>query len=119
VQDLRAVLNHFGIQKAVLLGWSMGVQVSLEAWRQTPAVVQGLVLINGPYGSPLKTAFSPMLQGSPLAGMLPAIGQASESLAHLAEPIQPLAQKVTKTKRAPNLNTGWAWRARRWTGRSS
>ena len=106
VQDLRAVLRHFGIQKAVLLGWSMGVQVSFEAWRQMPAKIMGMVLINGTYGSPLKTAFSPMLQGSPLADMLPAIAKALESVAHLAEPFQPMAQKVTKTKLALNVVKG-------------
>ena len=98
VGDLRAVLQHFAIEKAVLLGWSMGVQVSFEAWRQMPEKILGMVLINGTYGSPLKTAFSPMLQGSPLADMLPAIAKALESVAHLAEPFQPMAQRVTQTK---------------------
>ncbi len=113
VQDLRAVLQHFGIQKAVLLGWSMGVQVSFEAWRQMPEIVQGMVLINGTYGSPLATAFSPMLKDSPLAQMLPAIAKAMESVAHLAEPFQPMAQRVTKTKMALKIvkNLGLASQA--------
>ncbi len=106
VRDLRDVLAHFAIDNAVLLGWSMGVQVAFEAWRQMPSVVRGMVLINGTYGSPLKTAFSPMLQGSPLADMLPAIAKALESVAHLAEPFQPMAQKVTKTKLALNVVKG-------------
>lgn len=100
VGDLKAILAHFGVDKAVLLGWSMGVQVSFEAWRQLPEVVLGMVLINGTYGSPLTTAFSPVLKDSPLAQMLPAIAKGMEAVAHLAEPFQPMAQKVTKTKLA-------------------
>ncbi len=100
VQDLQAVMTHFGIERAVLLGWSMGVQVSFEAWRRMPQAIEAMVLINGTYGSPLATAFSPMLKDSPLAQMLPAIARGLESIAHLAEPFQPMAQKVTKTKLA-------------------
>lgn len=106
VQDLQAVLTHFRIERAVLLGWSMGVQVSFEAWRQMPQVIAGMVLINGTYGSPLTTAFSPMLKDSPLKTMLPAIARGLESIAHLAEPFQPMAQKVTKTKLALNVIKG-------------
>src|SRR4051812_5886632 len=32
-QDLWAILDAEGIDQAVLVGWSMGVQVSLEAYR--------------------------------------------------------------------------------------
>ena len=100
VEDLRAVLDHFAIDRAVFLGWSMGVQVSFEAWRRLPEKILGLVLINGTYGSPLATAFSPVLKDSPLKAMIPAIARGMESVAHLAEPFQPAAKKVTKTKLA-------------------
>jgi pimeloyl-ACP methyl ester carboxylesterase len=54
-RDLRAVLDHAGISQAVLLGHSMGVQVILEAWRQFPERILGLVPICGSYGRPLDT----------------------------------------------------------------
>jgi pimeloyl-ACP methyl ester carboxylesterase len=41
----------------VLLGWSMGVQVMLEAHRGDPALARGLVAIHGTAGRPLQTAF--------------------------------------------------------------
>lgn len=106
VEDLRAVLKHFAIEKAVLLGWSMGVQVSFEAWRRMPEKILGMLLINGTYGSPLATAFSPVLKDSPLKAMIPAIARGMESVAHLAEPFQPAAQRVTKTKLALRVVKG-------------
>jgi pimeloyl-ACP methyl ester carboxylesterase len=98
--DLQAVLDHFGVQNAVLVGWSMGVQVSIEQVRRRPQSVAGLVLINGTYGKPLSTAFGKVLGKSPIRPMIPAILKAVESVAHLAKPAQPMAQKVVQTRAA-------------------
>lgn len=54
-RDLAAVLDAAGIERAVLLGHSMGCQVILELWHQFPDRVAGLVPICGPYGRPLDT----------------------------------------------------------------
>lgn len=56
-RDLLAVLDHAGIEKAVLLGFSMGVQVILEFYRDHPERVLALVAINGPCANPFD-AFS-------------------------------------------------------------
>lgn len=48
-KDLKAVMDHVGIEKAIHLGFSMGVMTILEAYRQYPERVVGLVPINGPY----------------------------------------------------------------------
>jgi len=48
-RDLRYVLDDAGIDKAILIGFSMGVMTILEAYRQYPKRVLGLVPINGPY----------------------------------------------------------------------
>jgi pimeloyl-ACP methyl ester carboxylesterase len=53
--DLAGILDHAGIEKAVLVGHSMGVQVILEAYRRHPSRVLGLVPICGSYGRPLAT----------------------------------------------------------------
>ena len=53
VEDLRAVLDESEIDSAVLMGHSMGVQVSLEFHHRYPERVQGLVLTCGSYGRPL------------------------------------------------------------------
>ena len=47
VGDLRAVLDAAGIGQAPLFGYSMGVQVALEAWRHLPERVTGLALVLG------------------------------------------------------------------------
>jgi pimeloyl-ACP methyl ester carboxylesterase len=59
VDDLAAVLDHFGVREASLVGWSMGVQVCLEAFRRVPGVAKNLVLLNGTFGRPLDTAVVP------------------------------------------------------------
>jgi pimeloyl-ACP methyl ester carboxylesterase len=53
VDDLDAILAAEGIARATLVGWSLGVQVVLEAYRRGPDRVASLVLINGTYGRPL------------------------------------------------------------------
>ena len=53
--DLVTVLDTVGVERAVLCGHSMGVQVALETVRRTPERVAGLVLLCGSYGNPLRT----------------------------------------------------------------
>ena len=68
-RDLLAVLDSFGIDKAVLAGHSMGVQVILESYRQFPERVAALVPTLGTYGRPVHTFLdSPIL--APLAFIL-------------------------------------------------
>ena len=55
VDDLFAVLDTLGVTSATLLGWSMGVQVSLEALRRRPALATSLILLNGTFGRPFET----------------------------------------------------------------
>jgi pimeloyl-ACP methyl ester carboxylesterase len=56
-RDLLHLLDHEGVESPVLLGWSMGVQVMLEAHRSDPTLARGLVAIHGTPGRPLQTAF--------------------------------------------------------------
>jgi pimeloyl-ACP methyl ester carboxylesterase len=53
--DLAAVMDAAGAERAVLAGHSMGVQVCLEAFRRSRERVAGLVLMCGAYGNPLRT----------------------------------------------------------------
>lgn len=52
-QDLWCVADHFGVDRAVLIGHSMGVQTILEAYRRAPERVAGLSLVAGPFEYPL------------------------------------------------------------------
>lgn len=65
-RDLLSVLDSFGVEKAVLAGHSMGVQVILEFYRHWPERVAALVPTLGTYGRPVHTFLdSPIL--APLA----------------------------------------------------
>ncbi len=56
-RDLVAVLDACRVSRAVALGHSMGCQVLLEFWHQSPDRVAGLVPICGPYGRPIDSFF--------------------------------------------------------------
>jgi pimeloyl-ACP methyl ester carboxylesterase len=60
-RDLEALLVHEDVHEAVLVGWSMGVQVNFEYFRAHRHRVRGLVAINGTYGSPFRTALASRL----------------------------------------------------------
>lgn len=53
--DLHAVLSQLAVPRAVLIGHSMGTQVCLEAYRQRPEAVAGMVLACGSYGNITRT----------------------------------------------------------------
>lgn len=58
VSDFRQIFSSLnGNRPAIIMGWSMGVQVALEFYRSFPKLVQALVLINGTYQAPLRSAF--------------------------------------------------------------
>ncbi len=60
VEDARAILDAERIERAVFMGWSMGVQVSLDMAASYPERVAGLVLLNGTYGHVLSTGLQPL-----------------------------------------------------------
>jgi pimeloyl-ACP methyl ester carboxylesterase len=54
VEDLEAIVKAERLERFVLGGWSLGVQISLEyAWRHADKC-QALVLINGTFGRPMQ-----------------------------------------------------------------
>lgn len=85
VRDLEAILRAEGIERASLVGWSMGVQVVLEAQRSLPDLAENLVLLNGTFGRPLDT-LSPI---PGVAAMLP-------SLVELVRRVHALATQMTR-----------------------
>lgn len=59
VHDLERVLDATGEEQAVLVGFSVGCQVTLEAWRRFPERIRGIVLLLGTPGMPLERFLSP------------------------------------------------------------
>ncbi|MEZ4383730.1 MAG: alpha/beta hydrolase [Nannocystaceae bacterium] len=58
--DLRRILDDAGIDRAALIGFSMGAQVILEAYRAYPERITALVPLFGPYQRVLDTALGPL-----------------------------------------------------------
>lgn len=56
--DVMRILDHEGIDRAVFVGWSMGVQVNFELFREHRDRIDGLVAIGGTYGTPFRTVLS-------------------------------------------------------------
>lgn len=54
-KDLKAILDYNGVEKPILIGHSMGVQVIFEFYRLYPDNVSGLIPLLGSYGNPLST----------------------------------------------------------------
>jgi pimeloyl-ACP methyl ester carboxylesterase len=59
--DVAAVLDAEGLTGSVAIGHSMGCQVALQLFRSRPDLVSGLVLVTGPYASPLHTFYGSKL----------------------------------------------------------
>jgi len=59
VDDLRRVMDAAGVERAVLIAFSLGCQIILEAWRQMPERISALVPILGTYGRPFDNLVHP------------------------------------------------------------
>jgi len=56
-EDMIKLFDHLQVDQALLVGWSMGVQMNFEFYRRHPERVLGLVQVNGTSGRPFDTAF--------------------------------------------------------------
>jgi pimeloyl-ACP methyl ester carboxylesterase len=83
-RDLEALLAAERIERASFAGWSVGVQVVLEAYRRVRAQAHSLVLVSGPTGrpldallplAPLRAAALPLLDLFRRAHALPLLGR--------------------------------------------
>jgi pimeloyl-ACP methyl ester carboxylesterase len=86
-RDLDVLREHEGIERGVVVGWSVGVQVALEHFRRRPEQTSALVLVNG--------AHEQVLHG-PLGGGLGAhlIRAATCALAPVVEAAQPALHRL-------------------------
>jgi pimeloyl-ACP methyl ester carboxylesterase len=80
-RDLVCVLDHAGVKRAAVIGWSMGVQVGLELARHAPERLSGFCALLGAHGRPFREAFprplAALMEGLfDFASRNPAIAQA-------------------------------------------
>ncbi len=60
VEDALSVMDHYGIGKAVLMGWSIGVNTMFELALRHPERVSGLFAVCGVPGNTFATMLSPL-----------------------------------------------------------
>lgn len=95
-RDLEAILAAERVDRASIVGWSMGVQVALEAYRRDPKRVANLVLLNGTYGRPLDSL-------SPLPGMKVVL----PSLVDIARRMHGIATQMTRRATVQPETVAW------------
>ena len=96
VADAYALMNEMEIDKAILVAWSYGVNVSFELTKRYPERVAGLVMCAGVPGGTLDAAFAPFLVPRPLRKPLSlAVARTGE---FLAPQINTLARIVPKNR---------------------
>src|ERR671916_440006 len=57
--DLEAVMDAAGMERAVLVGWSLGVNVAFAFARDHPGRVAGILAVGGRAGDPFPILFGP------------------------------------------------------------
>jgi pimeloyl-ACP methyl ester carboxylesterase len=70
VQDGLSVMDHFGIDSAVLMGWSMGVNTAFELTYRHPERVRGIFAVCGVPGDTFATMLAPLHLPHPVARAL-------------------------------------------------
>lgn len=113
VDDIMAILAAEEVERAVFVGWSMGVQVSLDVAASFPEKVAGLILLNGTHGHVLSTGFQPLVSIPFLPKRLHALlewlqdhGEVAQQIARatrLAEIPMWMGMRLTAGRRAREL----------------
>ncbi|MES2504102.1 MAG: alpha/beta hydrolase [Myxococcota bacterium] len=92
--DSITILDDLGIQRAILCGHSMGVQVALETFNLQPHRFEAMVLLCGSYEHPLETWHgparrdaSPTLMNRAMKSIFPAVYQKTQQHKTLLQPL--------------------------------
>jgi len=92
-RDALTIMDAEGIERAAMLGWSMGVQVSLEVFRRRPDRVAALVLMSGVAGRPWETVMNLKVMGR----VLPWVIRGVRSVPRVAEAVTHRAVRAPET----------------------
>lgn len=94
VDDAFALMDEMGWDSAVLLGWSIGVNVAFEMAKRHPERVDGIVALAGVPGGTFEAGFAPLMVPKPLRKHV-AMGVTQGGRA-LSKPLNLLARTVPK-----------------------
>lgn len=95
-KDLELILKQEKVSKAIFMGWSMGNQVLLEAYRSFPKKFKALILMNGTYGKAFQTMFKTKLSSWILPPVLKII---SRHIGKIQPAFEPLATQIVNQKK--------------------
>jgi pimeloyl-ACP methyl ester carboxylesterase len=70
VEDALSVMDHFGVDQAVVMGWSMGVNTAFELALRRPERVAGIFAVAGVPGDTFATMLAPLRLPRPAARAL-------------------------------------------------
>ncbi|QIX26103.1 alpha/beta hydrolase [Nocardioides sp. JQ2195] len=101
VEDALAVMDHVGLDKAVLLGWSMGVNTMFELAVRHPERVSGLFAYAGVPGETFSTMLAPFRLPKPVARALTV--NLTRAVAMTGRAITPITSRLPIGPRAINL----------------
>ncbi len=99
VDDLIEILDREGIGEVVIAGWSMGVQVAIEAIRRHRARVRGVLAINGTYGHAFRTVMGSRLIGHTIPMLLRLIKAQAELVGRATKLVAGSESLITAMKR--------------------
>lgn len=97
VDDLIALMDHEGIERAVVPCWSMGVNIAFEAALRHPDRVAGLLAVAGVPGGTFRSMGAPLQIPRPLRHL---VGVTGARVLRLAAPlINPITDAIPATPR--------------------
>jgi pimeloyl-ACP methyl ester carboxylesterase len=103
VEDGLSVMDHFGIDRAVLMGWSMGVNTMFELAVRHPERVSGLFAVCGVPGQTFQTMLAPLRLPHPVARALTV--NFARVLKHSGWALTPVTSRLPIGPRAIDLLT--------------
>lgn len=92
VQDALSVMDHFGIDRTVLVGWSIGVNTMFELAAEHPERVTGLFAVAGVPGDTFSTMLGPLWLPRPVARTLTVTG--SRALKLVGRALTPVSTRL-------------------------
>ena len=101
VEDGLSVMDHFGVAKGVLMGWSMGVNTMFELAFRHPERVSGLFAVAGVPGDTFATMLGPLHLPHVVARTLTI--NATRVAKHAGWALTPIARRLPIGKRAVDL----------------
>lgn len=110
VEDGLSVMDHFGIDNAVLMGWSMGVNTMFELAVRNPERVRGLFAVAGVPGDTFATMLGPLRLPHPVARTIAV--NITRGLRYGGWALTPIASRLPIGPRAIDLltRTGFMFR---------